>query len=116
MITSINKPIDPADATYVVDVQDAYYGFGKELCLDRDELDQYNRDPDLFTARHFGFATADQYREWIVLQGAALCSERTKSGRMCRTRLRDKLKASDWRKQHRSRPCHVHALALGDER
>ncbi len=108
-LTSINRPIDPADATYVVYVAHPFFR-GVALYLDRDQLDQFNRDPDLFAAEHFGLATADHYREWVRSRGTALCSERTTSGCMCQFRIsRLHLNLREWREQHRSRPCPIHA-------
>ena len=114
MITSINKPVDPAvAAVYVVYIRCAPGYVGNRLFLDPVEFDEYNRDPDLFAARHFGFATADEYREWVHCHGNPHCSEPTKSksGRLCRNPVGGFLKPCEWREQHRSRPCPIHARA-----
>jgi hypothetical protein len=77
--------------------------------LNRQEAVEYNADPDLFAAKHLGFATADEYREWVETQGYALCSERTKSGRLCRNLIGGgQLDPAEWRARHRSAPCFNH--------
>jgi hypothetical protein len=109
MPNSINHPVDPAVAAfYVVAIRRAPDYGGKRLFLDPVEFDEYNRDPDLFAARHFGFATADEYREWVHCHGYPHCSEPTKSGQLCRNPVGGFLKPCEWREQHRSRPCFLH--------
>jgi hypothetical protein len=104
----INQPVDPADCTYLICLE--HPCGGETLDIDRAELDQYNRDPDGYAAAHFRFATADEYREWIACHGAALCSARTKSGRLCRALIsRIQLTPDEWKRLHRSRSCTAHA-------
>jgi hypothetical protein len=108
----INKPIDPGDATFEVCV--AHPCGGNTLYLGRDELDQYNRDPDGYAAKHFGFDTAEEYREWINVTGAALCGARTKSGRLCGHLVsRIQLNPTEWKELHRNVFCAVHSNAGG---
>lgn len=77
--------------------------------LSRAEIKQYNRDPDRYAATHFGFDSVDEYREWVETMGAALCSERTRTGALCRNSLFFCETPADWRWNHRSMPCRVHA-------
>jgi len=53
---------------------------GGEFYLDRAEMLEYNKDPDLYIARHCGLETAEQLCEYIRPRGVALCGEITKSG------------------------------------
>jgi hypothetical protein len=66
-------------------------------------------DPDLFVASYFGFETVDEYREWVELWGAALCSERTRSGRLRRNTTGYTEDIDEWRARHRATPCRIHA-------
>ena len=103
----VNEPVYQADATWVVGITTVCGG--ETLYLDEAEVAQYNADPDLFAAKHFGFKTADEYREWIATDGGARCSERTKSGELCRVFIsRIQLDPSEWKKRHRSAPCTIH--------
>jgi hypothetical protein len=107
----INSPIDPDEAVYLLCLTTVCGG--ETTCIDRAELEQYNADPDGYAARHFGFANADDYREWIECHGAALCGERTKAGKLCRQLIsRIQLSPAEWREQHRSQPCTAHAKAM----
>jgi hypothetical protein len=82
---------------------------GESLDIGRDELDQYNRDPDGYAAKHFGFDTAEEYREWINVTGAALCGARIKSGRLCGHPVsRIHLNPAEWKQLHRN----VSALSI----
>jgi hypothetical protein len=110
----INKPIDPADCIYIICL--AHPCGGESLDVGRAELDRYNADPDGYAAEHFGFDTAEQYREWIRCKGTALCSERTKAGRLCRVSI-SKIQQDPaiWKEQHRSRACAIHANAGGQQ-
>jgi MT-A70 len=79
---------------------------GANLYLSHDEAVQYNADPDLFAAKYLGFNSVDEYREWIKLSGMALCSERTRSGRLCRLNVSGgSLSPAEWLERHRSEPC-----------
>jgi len=45
----------------------------------------------------------------LARRGRALCSERTKSGRLCRILIeRCDLNPAKWRERHRSAPCFLH--------
>jgi phosphoglycolate phosphatase-like HAD superfamily hydrolase len=66
---------------------------------------------DGFAAKHFGFDDVDDYREWVACDGAPLCSERTKKGRLCRNYACERIHIhtpQDWLRLHRSGPCFVH--------
>lgn len=115
MTMALNEKLDPvADAIY--DAHPAAPGGGFNLWLTSDEVHEYNSDPDLYVARHLGFATAEQYREWVKTEGTALCSERTKSGRLCHNSIAGghgtQRNAVTWLQLHRSAPCHVHGKPL----
>ena len=88
-------------------------GGGETLYLDLEEAETYNADPDLYAAAHFGFLSAEQYREWINTDGAALCGERTTSGRMCkRTVSRFQLTPNEWMDRHRRVACSMHSKGM----
>ena len=104
----INKPIDPNDCAYLVCLE--HPCGGETLEIGRRELDTYNADPDRYAAKHFGFATADEYREWIETNGTPLCSERTKSGHPCRQMVsRGQLDPAEWKQLHRNVACWMHS-------
>ena len=103
---AINQRHSPDDCIYHVGIASAYGG--GNLYLNRKELDEYNRDPDGYAAAYFGFETSAEYREWIRCDGAALCSERTKSGQLCRTSIGRCYDPREWLEKHRSRPCSIH--------
>jgi hypothetical protein len=110
----LNKPVSDSDCTWLVYLKvpssgrhEPYY-----LFLNRDEASEYNADPDLFAAKQFGFASADEYREWVEVGGAALCSERTRSGKLCRNSIEMTRRPKEWRERHRSAPCWSHAAKV----
>jgi hypothetical protein len=77
------------------------------------EITEYNADPDLWIAQHLGFSTTEQYFEWLETEGAPLCSERTKSGHLCRNQTGHvKCYPSEWRAKHRNFPCRIHRQKL----
>ena len=82
-------------------------GVPRTLHLDQDELAEYLADPDLFAAEYLGL-TIDQYREWIALEGAALCGERTKAGHPCRSVVKYCDDPAEWLELHRSVACVNH--------
>ena len=105
---SVNKPVGPADATYIICLATAWGG--EALDIGRAELDRYNRNPDAFAAKYFSFTTAYEYREWVELHGAPLCSERTRAGKLCRNQFGSGgQRPEDWMRLHRSGPCGVHS-------
>jgi hypothetical protein len=105
----INEPVDLADATWIVEFDGPCGTADGTHSLGRDEVEQYNADPDLFAAKALGFATADEYREWVECNGAPLCGERTKSGKLCRNQIgRIQQSPDNWREHHRSRACASH--------
>jgi hypothetical protein len=83
-------------------------GFGENVYLSEQEAECYRADPDLFAARHFGFASIDEYREWVAASNSALCSERTRNGKLCGNSIGMTFRPEEWRAQHRSHPCWVH--------
>jgi hypothetical protein len=93
--------------TYVANV--GRPGGGLDLYLDAEEAEQFQANPDLFTAAYLGFESAQQYREWVRLDGAPLCGGLTKAGHVCGNSSRGyQLDADEWRARHRVDRCHHH--------
>ena len=107
----INEPKVYVETTYSVYLRGHLgYGDGINVYLDERQVAEYEADPDLFAARHFGFITAEEYREWVRLEGLARCSERTKQGRQCNAVISGPRAESstEWFARHRSSPCKTH--------
>ena len=67
----INRPVDP---TWIVHFHGPGGGApGGPMYLDQREATEYNADPDLFAAKHLGFVSADEYREWRARHRSAPC-------------------------------------------
>jgi hypothetical protein len=91
---------------------------GATIGLDEDQVAAYNANPDRFVAEYMGFSTVAEYYEWVETDGTPLCSERTKSGTLCRnpngtgrSQLGaggDQTGAARWRERHRTYPCSIH--------
>jgi len=120
--TPINGVVDPViDACYSISLVGDQY---REDVFTRRELDEYNRDPDLFAAKHFRCVSVEEYREWIRSDQRPLCSERLKRGPMCGAEVPiseeyRRLEYGDadgrvevWRKLHRVYPCTFHKNLL----
>jgi hypothetical protein len=88
----INKPIDLAEACWIVGIVAAGFIIGPNatLWLNRHEVEQYNADPDGYAAKSLGFVSVEEYHEFVAVNGDALCCERT------------------WRELHRAVPCETH--------
>src|SRR4051812_26093523 len=112
---NLNRPVTEPDLIWQAFLLTGANGQGENYWLDEDEVARYNADPDGFAAKHFGFDDVDDYREWVVCNGAPLCSERTKSGKPCARRIGDPLNhpPRDWLTFHRSRPCQKHGGEIG---
>src|SRR6266403_1297790 len=95
---NLNRPLSEEDAIWECNLLRP--GGGHTAYLSRTDMDAYNRDPDPFAAGLFGL-TKDEYREWVTNDGMALCGERTKSGRQCRSILSAPLTPIEWKKTHR---------------
>jgi hypothetical protein len=81
---------------------------GCTLWLSENEAREFKADPDLYAAHYLGL-TKEEYLEWIRLEGAALCSERTKSGAQCRAVVSyHPDEAMQWKQRHRMIPCKAH--------
>ena len=61
-------------------------GRGENCFLNDDEIVEYESNPDLFAAKHFGFECVEVYHEWVEASGAPRCSGRTRSGKLCSNR------------------------------
>jgi hypothetical protein len=88
-------------------------GGGHTIGLTAGEASTYDSHPDSFAAQHFGL-TIDQYREWVRLDGAALCGATTRAGKPCGCILGNQLDASDWARRHRKEFCHSHLGVQAD--
>ena len=72
------------------------------------EKDAYLNDPDGFASRHFGLHLAE-YREWMRVGGAPLCSARTQQNGTCGNMVdSSSVDSRTWAKLHRKAVCHVH--------
>ena len=85
-------------------------GYSRPVWLNRDQVIKFNADPDKFVAERLG-ATVNEYYEWLRLDGRPYCSGRTKSRRRCRISGPMQQPFSEWKRTHRSRPCHLHGGA-----
>lgn len=105
----INERVEP-EIVYRVSL--AHPCGGEILSLaNQQQLDVYNANPDLFAARHFGFETTDEYREWLEFAGTPLCNVHT-----CFNAIgSEQLDSAEWRKLHRSAPCSVHASTARED-
>jgi hypothetical protein len=80
---------------------------GESIYLNKEEAEQYNADPDDYAARHFGISKRE-YREWIECGGTALCSQRTRAGKLCKNSVGGELQPDKWKRLHRTAVCHCH--------
>jgi hypothetical protein len=110
--TRINRSIIDVDGSVWLVGPGGGQGGGENTWLDDNEVAEYNGDPDLFAAKYYGFATVDEYCEWLDAGGAPLCSELTKTGRLCRNSTGMAYRSEDWRQRHRAAPCFLHATAV----
>src|SRR5262245_52908727 len=87
---------------------------GEDLWLTLDEVDVFKANPDAFAAAYYSL-TVDEYREWIALEGKALCGAKTKRGRECRAVIRGghHCGSVEWKRLHRQWYCHAHAAEFG---
>jgi hypothetical protein len=109
---SLNEPVSINDCLWEVGLHRPMPWPGVTFFLNRAEVERYNADPDRFAADHFGFALVADYREWVETDGRPLCSERTRSGALCRNGVTGGGADPDiWRRRHRSEPCAVHERA-----
>jgi hypothetical protein len=86
--------------------------------LTEEEAAEYNADPDAYAAKYLGFSSVDQYREYIESEFIPMCSERTRSGRLCRCNVAgvSGLNPAQWREHHRPEPCPRHGGPTRRER
>jgi hypothetical protein len=81
---------------------------GETIHLRAAEVECYNRDPDGFAAEYFGL-TKDEYREWVVQGGHALCGAYTKAGKPCRNFVSGHgTEPREWKAAHRNAVCGSH--------
>jgi hypothetical protein len=103
-------PINSGEVTVVRYICIATPGGVRTIHLDPadERTARYRADPDQFAADEVGLSK-DEYREWVALDGMALCGERTKSGALCKNLIsRIQLSAKDWKARHRQGACHSH--------
>lgn len=83
-------------------------GSAGHLLLSPDQLADYNSDPDRYAAGYLGVSIRD-YREWVRLEGTALCGAKTRKGLNCRCNLGGIQRTlKDWRRVHRNFYCSIH--------
>jgi hypothetical protein len=109
---SVNEPVTEPESIWSVHLATRKDGFGQNVYLGEDEIAHYNADPDGFAARYFGLADVEEYREWVASDGAPRCSEYTRKGTLCSTRIGGNWGVKYWRQHHRMTACHQHG---GDE-
>jgi hypothetical protein len=105
----INRPKVYVETIYAVELISPMYCGGNEY-LEEEQVAEYEANPDLFAARHYGFANAEYYREWVQFDGCPRCSETNKRGFQCngfigKGRARN---AAEWFARHRNSPCRFH--------
>jgi hypothetical protein len=97
----------PASAVWIAEI--AIPGGWNQLILSEAEARNYDTDPDLYAARHFGL-TKIEYLQWIDLDGAPLCSHRTRGGDLCKNNTGGyQLEAKEWKARHRKIRCAAHS-------
>lgn len=80
----------------------------ESVILSEGEALSYQADPDNFAASHYGLKLGE-YQEWLDMQGAALCSARTKEGALCKNQISPIQQEADaWKRLHRNGRCHAH--------
>jgi hypothetical protein len=96
----------PAEQIWRANV--AVPGGGSTLFFNREEAERYNADPDAYAASHFGLSKIE-YLQWVELEGAPLCGQRTKGGDPCRNMTGGyQLDAAEWQARHRKLYCTSH--------
>jgi hypothetical protein len=85
------------------------WGAGLDFEITDAEASQYNADPDGFVARRWGFSGANEYYEWLNLQGAPLCGGITRAGKPRKALTGGyQLNLEEWRAKHRAHYCRAH--------
>jgi hypothetical protein len=106
--SAVNRLIDiEAEATWEVCLAHAWGG--TTVFFNRAE--SKNITPIPICLPPSTMATVEQYREWIEVRGTALCSERTKRGRLCSLPIASggiMTSPDEWLAKHRSEPCKIH--------
>jgi hypothetical protein len=69
------------------------------------DMENYNRDPDLYVAFHCGMTKADYY-EWLDYDGQPRCGGQRKDGGRCNAIVSGD---GDFARLHRRGRCHAHA-------
>lgn len=101
----INKPVAHDPRTYV---DFAVPGGAKSFWLTAEQLAKYNADPDQYVADHLGLHVED-YRDYILLDGAPGCGAKVKSASYCRNTVGQiQQRVDDFKRRHRQVFCHVH--------
>lgn len=78
------------------------------IFLSEQEAIDYNADPDGYAAALHGL-TKIEYLQWVDLDGAPLCSHRSKDGDLCPNSTGQiQLGAAEWKALHRNVRCAVH--------
>ncbi|MDA9448286.1 hypothetical protein [Bradyrhizobium sp. CCBAU 21360] len=81
---------------------------GETIRLRAHEVEPYNCDPDGFAAEHFGL-TKQEYRDWVIQEGHALCGAHTKAGKLCRNFVTQHgSEPGEWKAANRKEFCGSH--------
>jgi hypothetical protein len=90
--------------------EDAVWEISNGMLLDREQMELYNEDPDLYVAQTQGFDTAKEFFEWCDSGGTVMCGGLTKAGRPCQAVVKHDAKPGEWRRLHRREGrCYNHA-------
>ncbi len=86
-------------------------GGARAFILTDEERVAFDADPDGWAALKLGCVSRSEYREWVALDGTALCGARTSKGKPCRQSVggRIQLPVDQWRTAHRIKCCAAHA-------
>ena len=103
----INSPIELDQIAFEKQVRAP--GGAANLYLMLADVEEFNKAPDVWAARHFGLSV-DEYLEWVELEGVPLCGAKTRTGSLCRNMISGGIqrRASEWKEAHRSDYCAVH--------
>jgi hypothetical protein len=74
----LNKPVSEEAARWGV-----YFEMIGTFWLNREEVAEYNKDPDEYVVRRFGFRSREQYAEFVFANDKPRCGATTNAGRPC---------------------------------
>jgi hypothetical protein len=84
----------------------------EELSFSLNDIIEYNKDPDLFVAKHLGFSK-DGYIQWynecyLKYGDVPTCLAVTKKGDRCKNWIHDHISIKDWQNGVRGFYCSTH--------